>query len=253
MSDILDKIVAVKRQEVAAALKRKPLELVRADAESRVLTRDFVGALRAKIAAGRPAAAAAQPAAEADRITELGRLVRLRHAQLLDEQGYKALEAGDRALIFTQFTQMGNILVSTIPHLMGIPVLYLHGGTPAAMRDQMVRRFQEDEHGPQLFILSLKAGGLGLNLTRASHVFHFDRWWNSAVEDQATDRTYRIGQHQNVTVHKFITVGTLEEKIDELIESKKGLAEAVLGTGEQWLTELTTDELRELVSLRRQA
>lgn len=176
-----------------------------------------------------------------------GKLSRL--MEMLDE----VIEAGDRALIFTQFTQMGNILVSTIPHLMGIPVLYLHGGTPAAMRDQMVRRFQEDEHGPQLFILSLKAGGLGLNLTRASHVFHFDRWWNSAVEDQATDRTYRIGQHQNVTVHKFITVGTLEEKIDELIESKKGLAEAVLGTGEQWLTELTTDELRELVSLRRQA
>ncbi|HNS64519.1 MAG TPA: C-terminal helicase domain-containing protein, partial [Anaerolineaceae bacterium] len=97
----------------------------------------------------------------------------------------------------------------------------------------------------------LKAGGLGLNLTRASHVFHFDRWWNPAVEDQATDRTYRIGQHQNVTVHKFITVGTLEEKIDELIESKKGLAEAVIGSGEQWLTELSTDELREMVALRR--
>ncbi len=174
-----------------------------------------------------------------------GKLNRL--LEMLEE----VLESGDRALIFTQFTQMGDILSAALPHVMGVPVLYLHGGTPALMRDQMVRRFQEDERGPQLFILSLKAGGLGLNLTRASHVFHFDRWWNPAVEDQATDRTYRIGQHQNVTVHKFITVGTLEEKIDELIESKKGLAEAVIGSGEQWLTELSTDELREMVALRR--
>ncbi len=174
-----------------------------------------------------------------------GKLNRL--LEMLEE----VLESGDRALIFTQFTQMGDILSAALPHVMGVPVLYLHGGTPALMRDQMVRRFQEDERGPQLFILSLKAGGLGLNLTRASHVFHFDRWWNPAVEDQATDRTYRIGQRQNVTVHKFITVGTLEEKIDELIESKKGLAEAVIGSGEQWLTELSTDELREMVALRR--
>lgn len=174
-----------------------------------------------------------------------GKLNRL--LEMLEE----VLESGDRALIFTQFTQMGDILSAALPHVMGVPVLYLHGGTPALMRDQMVRRFQEDERGPQLFILSLKAGGLGLNLTRASHVFHFDRWWNPAVEDQATDRTYRIGQHQNVTVHKFITVGTLEEKIDELIESKKGLAEAVIGSGEQWLTELSTDELREMVALRQ--
>ena len=103
-----------------------------------------------------------------------------------------------------------------------------------------------------MFILSLKAGGIGLNLTRASHVFHFDRWWNPAVEDQATDRTYRIGQAQNVQVHKFITAGTLEERIDEMIESKKGLADAIIGGGEQWLTELSTDELKDLVALRRQ-
>jgi SNF2 family DNA or RNA helicase len=119
------------------------------------------------------------------------------------------------------------------------------------VRDQMVQRFQEDDHAPPIFILSLKAGGIGLNLTRANHVFHFDRWWNPAVEDQATDRSFRIGQTRNVEVHKFITAGTLEERIDELIDSKKGLADAIIGGGEQWLTELSTEDLRELVNLRR--
>ncbi len=161
------------------------------------------------------------------------------------------LSTGDRALVFTQFAEMGHILSNFLPEVLGCPVLYLHGGTPAALRDQMVRRFQDEENGPPIFILSLKAGGLGLNLTRASHVFHFDRWWNPAVEDQATDRAFRIGQIQNVQVHKFIASGTLEERIDEMIESKKGLANAVLGSGEEWLTELSTDELRELVMLRK--
>jgi SNF2 family DNA or RNA helicase len=117
----------------------------------------------------------------------------------------------------------------------------------------MVRRFQEDEEGPQVFILSLKAGGTGLNLTRASHVFHFDRWWNPAVEDQATDRAYRIGQRRNVQVHKFVCVGTLEERIDEMIEQKKALAESVIGTDGAWITELTNRELREMVTLRKEA
>jgi SNF2 family DNA or RNA helicase len=117
----------------------------------------------------------------------------------------------------------------------------------------MVRRFQEDEDGPSLFILSLKAGGVGLNLTRANHVFHFDRWWNPAVENQATDRAFRIGQQRNVQVHKFVCTGTLEEKIDAMIESKQALAASVLGSGEQWLTELSTDQLREMVALRREA
>jgi SNF2 family DNA or RNA helicase len=115
----------------------------------------------------------------------------------------------------------------------------------------MIQRFQEDPNGPPVFILSLKAGGTGLNLTRANHVFHFDRWWNPAVEDQATDRAFRIGQKRNVQVHKFVTVGTLEEMIDEMIESKKGLAESIIGSGESWLTELSTADLRELVTLRR--
>ena len=120
-------------------------------------------------------------------------------------------------------------------------------------RDRMVERFQNEESGPAIFLLSLKAGGTGLNLTRANHVFHFDRWWNPAVENQATDRAFRIGQTKNVQVHKFLCVGTLEEKIDEMIESKKEVAEKVVGTGEGWLTELSTTELKELFALRQEA
>jgi SNF2 family DNA or RNA helicase len=111
----------------------------------------------------------------------------------------------------------------------------------------MIERFQNG--GPPLFILSLKAGGLGLNLTAANHVFHFDRWWNPAVENQATDRVFRIGQKKNVQVHKFVCIGTLEERIDQMIEQKKELAESIIGTGEAWLTELSTDELKEVFAL----
>jgi SNF2 family DNA or RNA helicase len=173
-----------------------------------------------------------------------GKLERL--VELLEE----VLSVGERALIFTQFAEMGQILQTALPQLLGCNTLFLHGGTPVKTRDQMVRRFQEDEHSPSIFILSLKAGGTGLNLTRANHVFHFDRWWNPAVEDQATDRAFRIGQVRNVEVHKFITTGTLEEMIDEMIENKRGLAQSIVGAGEQWLTELSTDDLRDIVSLR---
>jgi SNF2 family DNA or RNA helicase len=173
-----------------------------------------------------------------------GKLERL--TDLLEE----VLAEGDRALLFTQFAEMGQILVAHLPRNLGTATQFLHGGTPAKMRDQMVKRFQEDEHAPPIFILSLKAGGTGLNLTRANHVFHFDRWWNPAVEDQATDRAFRIGQKRNVQVHKFVTTGTLEEMIDDLIESKKDLAQIVMGSGESWLTELSTSDLRELVRLR---
>jgi SNF2 family DNA or RNA helicase len=127
------------------------------------------------------------------------------------------------------------------------------GGVPKAQRDRMIARFQSDGDGPPVFILSLKAGGTGLNLTRATHVFHFDRWWNPAVENQATDRVFRIGQTRNVQVHKFLCVGTLEEKIDELIERKLVLAEGIVGTGEGWLTELSTAELKALFALRKEA
>jgi SNF2 family DNA or RNA helicase len=116
----------------------------------------------------------------------------------------------------------------------------------------MVSRFQRYPDRAPVFVLSLKAGGLGLNLTRANNVFHYDRWWNPAVENQATDRVFRIGQTKNVQVHKLISVGTLEEKIDEMIESKKELAENILGTGEGWLTELGTEELRSIFTLRHE-
>jgi SNF2 family DNA or RNA helicase len=117
----------------------------------------------------------------------------------------------------------------------------------------MVDRFQNDPAAPGIFILSLKAGGVGLNLTRANHVFHYDRWWNPAVENQATDRAFRIGQTRNVQVHKFVCQGTLEERIHEMIESKKALSEQVVGTGEAWLTEFDTEQLRNLLLLDRSA
>jgi SNF2 family DNA or RNA helicase len=159
---------------------------------------------------------------------------------------------GDRALIFTQFAEMGHLLRSYLQQWLGVPTLFLHGGSSAKQRKSMVERFQDDPDGPPIFILSIKAGGVGLNLTRANHVFHFDRWWNPAVENQATDRAFRIGQQRNVQVHKFVCTGTLEERIDEMIERKKALAESVVGAGENWLTELSTNELREMVTLRRE-
>lgn len=128
-------------------------------------------------------------------------------------------------------------------------VVFLHGGTPKQARDELVRRFQEEPHGPRVFVLSVKAGGTGLNLTAASHVFYYDRWWNPAVEDQATDRAYRIGQKRAVQVHKLVCAGTVEEKIDRLLDQKRDLASRVVGAGEQWITELDGRELRDLFSL----
>jgi SNF2 family DNA or RNA helicase len=176
-----------------------------------------------------------------------GKLARL--GEMLEE----VFSVDERALVFTQYTEMGMLLQHYLQELLGGEVLFLYGGTPAERRDRMVARFQEEQHGPAIFLLSLRAGGLGLNLTRANHVFHFDRWWNPAVEDQATDRAFRIGQMKDVWVHKFICVGTLEERIDELIESKKALVDSIIGTGEAWLTELDTDQLREIVTLSGEA
>ena len=130
--------------------------------------------------------------------------------------------------------------------------MFLHGGVIRKKREEMVERFHQ-ESGPPFFVLSLKAGGTGLNLTGANHVFHFDRWWNPAVEDQATDRAYRIGQKKNVQVHKFVCVGTLEERIDQILETKKQLADNVIGTGEAWLTELSTSEIKSLIALGKDA
>ena len=172
--------------------------------------------------------------------------------QRLEEMLEEALAEGDRALIFTQFAEMGKLLQPYLEQL-GWETLFLYGGTRKQQREEMIDRFQNDPEGPRIFILSLKAGGTGLNLTRANHVFHFDRWWNPAVENQATDRVFRIGQTRNVQVHKFICTGTLEERINDMIESKKALAEQVVGAGEQWLTELDTDQLRNLLLLDRSA
>ena len=169
----------------------------------------------------------------------------------LEEMLYEVTAAGERALIFTQYAGMGTMLRHHLQKQLGCEVLFLHGGTPKKQRDSMIQRFQSG--GLPLFVLSLKAGGLGLNLTAANHVFHYDRWWNPAVENQATDRVFRIGQKKNVFVHKFVCLGTLEERIDQMIEDKKALAESVIGTGEAWLTELSNDALRDLITLRRDA
>jgi superfamily II DNA or RNA helicase len=172
----------------------------------------------------------------------------------LTEMVEELLSEGDGALIFSQFSDMGEKLRNHLAATFDQEVLFLHGGVPAHKRNEMVERFQSGEgDAPKLFVLSLKAGGTGLNLTAANHVFHFDRWWNPAVENQATDRAFRIGQRRNVQVHKFVCVGTLEEKIDEMIERKKELAENVIGTGEAWLTELSTAEIKDLFALRQEA
>jgi hypothetical protein len=161
----------------------------------------------------------------------------------------EVLAAGDRALVFTQYREMGVRLVAEIQRALGVNAPFLHGGVARAKRDEMVKRFQEDPHGPRIFVLSVKAGGTGLNLTGANHVFHYDRWWNPAVEDQATDRSYRIGQSRSVQVHKLLCAGTIEEKVDALLEEKRDLAARIVGTGEKWITELDDNALRDLFSL----
>lgn len=176
-----------------------------------------------------------------------GKLLRLE--EMLEE----VVAEGDRSLIFTQFAEWGNLLQPYLKQKLGVEVLFLSGSTKIEKRQEMVDRFQNDPQGPPIFILSLKAGGTGLNLTKANHVFHYDRWWNPAVENQATDRAFRIGQTQNVQVHKFICSGTLEEKINDILESKKQLAEQTINTGEEWLSDLDTDQLRNLLILERNA
>jgi hypothetical protein len=170
----------------------------------------------------------------------------------LEEICEEIVAAGDKALCFTQYAEFGRVLQPYLAARLGCPVLYLHGGTAKNTRDALVAEFQNAAE-PAVFLLSLKAGGTGLNLTAASHVIHFDRWWNPAVEDQATDRAFRIGQRKDVQVRKFVCVGTLEERIDAMIEEKKALAERIVGTGEGWLTELSSTDLREVLALSPEA
>jgi SNF2 family DNA or RNA helicase len=170
----------------------------------------------------------------------------------LEEICEEILAEGDKALLFTQFTEFAAMLLPHLAARFGTDIAYLHGGTSKKRRDDLVTSFQSGD-GPPLFLLSLRAGGTGLNLTAANHVIHLDRWWNPAVENQATDRAFRIGQKRNVQVRKFICTGTLEEKIDEMIEEKKALANLVISDGEGWLTELSTGELRRVFELSAEA
>jgi len=172
-----------------------------------------------------------------------GKLARLR--ELVEPVAAKH----EKMLVFTQFREATEPLAAFLTDLFGRPGLVLHGSTPVRARGGLVRRFQDDP-AVAFFVLSVKAGGSGLNLTAASHVVHFDRWWNPAVEDQATDRAYRIGQHQNVLVHKLVCRGTVEERIDRLIEDKQAMVRGVLEAGaETLLTEMSDGELMAMVAL----
>ncbi len=169
---------------------------------------------------------------------------------LLDELLDTLLAEDGSALVFTQYVGMARLISAHLASR-AVPVDLLHGGTPVPERERMVDRFQSG--ATPVLVLSLKAAGTGLNLTRAGHVVHVDRWWNPAVEEQATDRAYRIGQTQPVQVHRLITEGTVEDRIAEMLEAKRALADAILGSGESALTELTDRELSDLVSLRSSA
>ena len=172
----------------------------------------------------------------------------------------EAVGGEEQVLVFTQYVAMGRLLVAQLSDDLGTEVPFLHGGMPVSARDRMVQRFQarvdggpDPDAAPPVLVVSLRAGGTGLNLTAATHVLHYDRWWNPAVEDQATDRAHRIGQRRTVEVHKLVTAGTLEERIDALLTSKRALAQQVVGAGESWITELGDSELRELLELSADA
>jgi SNF2 family DNA or RNA helicase len=169
--------------------------------------------------------------------------------QRLQELCAEIESRGEKVLVFTQFREITEPLAECLSGVFGRSGLVLHGGTPVKQRQTMVENFQRED-GPPFFVLSIKAGGTGLNLTAASHVIHFDRWWNPAVENQATDRAFRIGQQRNVLVHKFVTSGTLEEKIDRMLAEKQHTADQILtGGAEKSLTEMSDDELLNMIQL----
>jgi non-specific serine/threonine protein kinase len=163
----------------------------------------------------------------------------------------QSLASGERTLVFTQFTEWAARLVPYLRDRFGRDVLYLHGGVPRPARDAMVARFETGS--VPIFVLSLKAGGKGLNLVAANHVVHYDRWWNPAVEDQASDRAYRIGQMRDVVVRTFVATGTLEEKVAQMIAAKRDLAARIVRAGDRAFTELSTAELRAVLSLASDA
>jgi len=178
-------------------------------------------------------------------------LERSHKLERLSDMLAEAVSEGDSVLIFTQFTEIGDKLMQYLSKEKHYPTHYLHGGVSRKKREQMITDFQDSESPASVFILSLKAGGVGITLTRANHVFHFDRWWNPAVENQATDRAFRIGQKKNVFVHKFITLGTLEERIDQMIEDKQKMADSIVGNDESWLTKLDNQAFKELIALNK--
>ena len=163
----------------------------------------------------------------------------------------EVIENRESVLIFSQFTEICGCLEQLFKFEYHYNTYYLHGGTSRKKRERMISEFQQPETEPSIFILSLKAGGVGITLTKANHVFHFDRWWNPAVENQATDRAYRIGQNKTVFAHKFIAKGTFEERIDEMLVKKQKLADTIVGSGESWLTELNNEAFRELIQLNQ--
>jgi SNF2 family DNA or RNA helicase len=165
----------------------------------------------------------------------------------------EVMAEGDSVLIFSQFTEIGAALERLLRQALHYKTFYLHGGTPRGRRESMIEAFQDPATEPSIFVLSLKAGGVGITLTKANHVFHFDRWWNPAVEDQASDRAFRIGQEKSVFVHKFVTLGTLEERIHDMIEQKKALAGAIVGSDESWLTQLDNERFKALIRLNRES
>ena len=171
----------------------------------------------------------------------------------LSEMVEEVMDKGESLLIFTQFNELGQALEKYLRQTCHYNTYYLSGSTSRQKREQMITEFQDPETEPSIFVLSLKAGGVGITLTKANHVFHFDRWWNPAVEDQATDRAFRIGQKRNVFVHKFVAMGTLEERIDEMIEDKKKLAGSIVGADESWLTELDDNAFKKLIALNKSA
>ena len=171
----------------------------------------------------------------------------------LTEMMEEVIDNEESMLIFTQFREIGDALENYLKKNLHCHTFYIHGGTTRNKRERMITEFQDPETEPSVFVLSLKAGGVGITLTKANHVFHFDRWWNPAVEDQATDRAFRIGQKKNVFVHKFISIGTLEERIDGMIEDKKKLSSTIIGADESWLAKLDNNAFKKLIALNKEA
>ena len=243
LPDKIEQIAYAKLTKEQATLYQQVVDQLLADAEASTGMRRrglvLAALMRLKQICNHPAHALSDNSRLAGRSGKLTRF---------DELVTDILDQGERALVFTQFREMGELLVRHVEEQFHFRSPFLHGGVSRGGRDRMVDAFQ-DETGPPLLIVSLKAGGTGLNLTAASQVIHYDRWWNPAVEDQATDRAWRIGQHRTVNVHKLVCEGTVEERIGVVIDDKRKLADAVVGTSEAWLSELSTDDLRDLVVL----